>query len=112
MIEKSAATIPVASGAEAFLEQVRALGIVRYLFANTGTDHGPIIEALAKTAKEDPNDIQPLVVPHELAAVSMAHGYYNEEPDDLPGALQRALKAVKEERRQALVNVICRSPLA
>ncbi|MGH7835399.1 MAG: thiamine pyrophosphate-requiring protein [Candidatus Binatia bacterium] len=77
MIEKSAATIPVASGAEAFLEQVRALGIVRYLFANTGTDHGPIIEALAKTAKEDPNDIQPLVVPHELAAVSMAHGYYN-----------------------------------
>jgi acetolactate synthase-1/2/3 large subunit len=77
MIEKSAATIPVASGAEAFLEQVRSLGVVRYLFANTGTDHGPIIEALAKTAREDPNDIQPLVVPHELAAVSMAHGYYN-----------------------------------
>jgi acetolactate synthase-1/2/3 large subunit len=70
-------TIPVSSGAEAFLEQVRALGVVRYLFANTGTDHGPLIEALAKTAKEDPNDIQPIVVPHELAAVSMAHGYYN-----------------------------------
>jgi len=59
------------------LEQVRALGVVRYLFANTGTDHGPIIEALAKTAKEDPTDIQPIVVPHEMAAVSMAHGYYN-----------------------------------
>ena len=70
-------TVPVSSGAEAFLEQVRALGVVRYLFANTGTDHGPLIEALAKTAKEDPNDIQPIVVPHELAAVSMAHGYYN-----------------------------------
>jgi acetolactate synthase-1/2/3 large subunit len=70
-------TISVSSGAEAFLEQVRALGVVRYLFANTGTDHGPLIEALAKTAKEDPNDIQPIVVPHELAAVSMAHGYYN-----------------------------------
>jgi acetolactate synthase-1/2/3 large subunit len=70
-------SIPVASGAEAFLEQVRALGVVRYIFANTGTDHGPLIEALAKTAKEDPRDIQPIVVPHELAAVSMAHGYYN-----------------------------------
>jgi acetolactate synthase I/II/III large subunit len=70
-------TVRVSSGAEAFLEQVRALGVVQYLFANTGTDHGPLIEALAKTAKEDPNDIQPIVVPHELAAVSMAHGYYN-----------------------------------
>ncbi len=70
-------TIPVATGAEAFLAQAQALGCVRYLFANTGTDHGPLIEALAKMAKEDPRDIQPVVVPHELAAVSMAHGYYN-----------------------------------
>jgi acetolactate synthase-1/2/3 large subunit len=77
MGDKTAASIPVTSGAEAFLEQVRALGVVRYLFANTGTDHGPLIEALAKSATEDPNDIQPVVVPHELAAVSMAHGYYN-----------------------------------
>jgi acetolactate synthase I/II/III large subunit len=76
MADTSATSIPVSSGAEAFLAQVRALG-VRYLFANTGTDHGPIIEALARTAKEDPNDIQPIVVPHEIAAVSMAHGYYN-----------------------------------
>src|SRR4029077_9650675 len=76
MAEKNK-TVRVSTGAEAFLEQVRALGVVRYLFANTGTDHGPLIEALAKTAKEDPNDIQPIVVPHELAAVSMAHGYYN-----------------------------------
>ena len=35
-----------------------------------------------------------------------------EEPDQVPRALQRALKAVKEERRQALLNVICKSPLA
>jgi acetolactate synthase-1/2/3 large subunit len=77
MTESISSSVPVASGAEAFLEQVRALGVVRYIFANTGTDHGPLIEALAKTAKEDPLDIQPIVVPHELAAVSMAHGYYN-----------------------------------
>lgn len=77
MVGQGATTIPVSNGAEAFLEQVRALGAVRYLFANTGTDHGPIIEALAKTAKEEPTDLQPIVVPHEMAAVSMAHGYYN-----------------------------------
>jgi acetolactate synthase I/II/III large subunit len=70
-------SVPVATGAEAFLAQAQALGCVRYLFANTGTDHGPLIEALAKSAREDPRDIQPIVVPHELAAVSMAHGYYN-----------------------------------
>jgi acetolactate synthase-1/2/3 large subunit len=69
--------VAVATGAEAFLAQAQALGCVRYLFANTGTDHGPLIEALAKSAREDPRDIQPIVVPHELAAVSMAHGYYN-----------------------------------
>ena len=56
---------------------MRALGSVRYMFANTGTDHGPLIEAMARTAGEDPRDIRPIVVPHEQAAVSMAHGYYN-----------------------------------
>lgn len=77
MSKEKVKSLPVSTGAEAFLAHVRALGVVRYLFANTGTDHGPIIEALAKTATEDPNDLQPIVVPHELAAVSMAHGYYN-----------------------------------
>jgi len=70
-------TVPVSTGAEAFLAQMRALGSVRYMFANTGTDHGPLIEAMARMAGEDPRDIRPIVVPHELAAVSMAHGYYN-----------------------------------
>ena len=70
-------TVTVSTGAEAFLAQIRALGSVRYMFANTGTDHGPLIEAMARTAGEDPRDIRPIVVPHEQAAVSMAHGYYN-----------------------------------
>jgi acetolactate synthase-1/2/3 large subunit len=70
-------TVPVSTGAEAFLAQMRALGSVRYMFANTGTDHGPLIEAMARTAGEDPREIRPIVVPHEQAAVSMAHGYYN-----------------------------------
>jgi acetolactate synthase-1/2/3 large subunit len=33
-----------------------------------------------------------------------------EKADALPDALQRALKAVREERRQALLNVICKKP--
>ena len=39
MTEKSPRTIPVSSGAEAFLAQMKELGSVRYMFANTGTDH-------------------------------------------------------------------------
>src|SRR3970040_2511849 len=77
MAEKNTTTIPVSTGYEAYLEQVRALGVVRYMFATTGTDHGPLIEAMAKGGGEDPRGIRPIVVPHEMAAVSMAHGYYN-----------------------------------
>jgi acetolactate synthase-1/2/3 large subunit len=39
-----------------------------------------------------------------------AHGGYGERVDDpqqLLPALKRALKTVKEERRQAVLNVIC-----
>jgi len=35
-----------------------------------------------------------------------------EEPDQLPDAMAKALKVVKEEKRQALLNVICKNPLA
>ena len=77
MREKSIEEIPVANGAEAFLEQIRADGNVRFLFANTGTDHGPIIEALAKSEGVEGPGPRTILVPHELSAVSMAHGYYN-----------------------------------
>ena len=77
MADKTPATISVSSGAEAFLAQIKALGTMRYLFANTGTDHGPLIEALATRKQDESSDIQLIVVPHEMAAVSMAHGYYN-----------------------------------
>ena len=40
--------VTVANGAEAFLAQLNANPDVDYIFANTGTDHGPILEALAK----------------------------------------------------------------
>jgi len=31
-----------------------------------------------------------------------------ERPEELPGALRRALDVVRKERRQALVNLVCR----
>jgi acetolactate synthase I/II/III large subunit len=36
------------------------------------------------------------------------HGERVEDPAELPGALRRALRAVREEGRQAVLNVICR----
>jgi acetolactate synthase-1/2/3 large subunit len=36
------------------------------------------------------------------------HGERVEDPGELPGALRRALRAVREEGRQAVLNVICR----
>ncbi len=38
------------------------------------------------------------------------HGERVEDPEALPEALARALKVVNEERRQALLNVICKKP--
>jgi acetolactate synthase-1/2/3 large subunit len=51
--------------------------------------------------------------PHfELTAQACgAYATRVEEPEALPGALERALRVVKEEGRQALVNVICKNPL-
>jgi acetolactate synthase I/II/III large subunit len=47
----------------------------------------------------------------ELVAQSCgAHAERVEDPAALPGALRRALQVVREERRQALLNVISRKP--
>ena len=61
------------TGAEALLTGLKASGI-DYLFANAGTDFPSIIEAFAS---RDPDTMPtPVTVPHETAAVGMAHGYY------------------------------------
>ncbi|MDP6952145.1 MAG: thiamine pyrophosphate-binding protein, partial [Alphaproteobacteria bacterium] len=60
------------SAGEALLRRFKTLGI-DYLFANSGTDFPPLIEALAGgNADAMP---RPLVMPHEHAAMGMAHGY-------------------------------------
>ncbi|GEO85669.1 acetolactate synthase [Ciceribacter naphthalenivorans] len=49
---------------------------VDYVFANSGTDFPPIIEGLAEAAASGIDLPQAITIPHEHAAVGMAHGYY------------------------------------
>ena len=59
--------------AEAYLRRLAERG-VEHVFVNPGTDFAPIVEALSrKTGARYPRFIN---VPHENAAMSMAHGYY------------------------------------
>lgn len=60
--------------AEDYLDALAAHGI-DYLFVNPGTDFAPIIEAFARAARTNRPVPRPMVVPHEHAAVAMAHGY-------------------------------------
>ncbi|WP_099867640.1 thiamine pyrophosphate-requiring protein [Pararhizobium haloflavum] len=59
----------------ALLARMKALG-VDYIFANSGTDFPPIIEGLAEAEAKGMELPQALVMPHEAAAMGMAHGYY------------------------------------
>ena len=61
------------TGAEALLRALKRQGI-DYFLANAGTDFPPIIEALSRLGPDQAP--QPVTVPHETAAVAMAHGYY------------------------------------
>jgi len=60
--------------AEDYLDALAAHGI-DHLFVNPGTDFAPVIEAFARAARSNRAVPKPLVIPHENAAVSMAHGY-------------------------------------
>ncbi len=59
----------------ALLTRLKAIG-VDYIFANSGTDFPPIIEGLAEAAAKDLALPAAIVIPHENAAMGMAHGYY------------------------------------
>ncbi|WP_417607431.1 thiamine pyrophosphate-requiring protein [Primorskyibacter flagellatus] len=59
----------------AIFPRLKALG-VDYVFANSGTDFPPIIEGLAEAAAQGEDLPQAVVIPHEHAAMGMAHGYY------------------------------------
>ena len=60
----------------AFLEALAEAG-VKYVFANLGSDHPGLIEAVARAKAEGREDQFPqlVVCPHETVAMSAAHAY-------------------------------------
>jgi acetolactate synthase-1/2/3 large subunit len=68
-------TTPSITAGGAILVRLKAVG-VDYIFANSGTDFPPIIEGLAEAAAKKIALPKALVIPHENAAMGMAHGYY------------------------------------
>ncbi len=59
----------------AIFAQLKVLGI-EYVFANSGTDFPPIIEGLAEAKVKNIAVPEVVIIPHEHAAMGMAHGYY------------------------------------
>jgi acetolactate synthase-1/2/3 large subunit len=72
--EPQATTTTITAGG-ALLARLKVVG-VDYIFANSGTDFPPIIEGLAEAAAKDIALPRAVVIPHEHAAMGMAHGYY------------------------------------
>jgi acetolactate synthase-1/2/3 large subunit len=66
---------PSLTAGGALLARLKTIG-VDYIFANSGTDFPAIIEGLAEAAAKSVPLPQALVMPHEGAAMGMAHGYY------------------------------------
>jgi acetolactate synthase-1/2/3 large subunit len=61
--------------ADAYIRLLAERGI-DYLFANAGSDFGPIIEALAKAQATGARHPAPITCPHENTALHMAMGHY------------------------------------
>lgn len=68
-------TLRVETVAQAYLELLRDRGI-EYFLGNAGTDFASLVDGFARLQAEGRAVPRPLAVPHEFAAVSMAHGYY------------------------------------
>jgi len=62
------------SVADAYLDLLQDRG-VEYLFGNAGTDFGPLIDAYARRDAAGEASPRPIMVPHEVAGLAMAHGY-------------------------------------
>ncbi len=58
----------------AFLEALNEAG-VSYIFANWGSDHPALVEALAEARAHGRNTPQVITCPNEMVALSAAHGY-------------------------------------
>jgi acetolactate synthase-1/2/3 large subunit len=53
-------------------------------------------------------DLRPAVDFEMICRAAGGYGEKVERPEDLPQALTRALKVIETEKRQALINVICK----
>jgi len=62
------------SAAALLVETLREAG-VKYIFANFGSDHPAIIEALAADRERGIHTPAVIICPHEYSALSAAHGY-------------------------------------
>jgi acetolactate synthase I/II/III large subunit len=63
------------NAADRLLSALKQHGI-DYFLANAGTDFASIIEGFARAFEGGASVPRPITVPHENAAVAMAHGYY------------------------------------
>ncbi len=68
------ATPGITAGGAVFA-RLTQLGI-DMVFVNSGTDFPPVIEGLAEADAHEVDVPRAIVVPHEHAAMGMAHGYY------------------------------------
>jgi acetolactate synthase-1/2/3 large subunit len=75
MLDKSPQQASEMTAGAAMFTRLKALG-VDYVFCNSGTDFPPIIEGLAEASAKDQKLPEAIVIPHEHAAMGMAHGYY------------------------------------
>ena len=66
---------PTAGSAGALLVECAARRGVTHLFANFGSDHPAIIEALAQDRAHGIDTPTVILCPHEYSAMSAAHGY-------------------------------------
>jgi acetolactate synthase-1/2/3 large subunit len=65
-------------------------------------------EWAAKTDSMPLCDLKPSVDFEKICRAAGGYGQKVERPEDLPRALKRALKVIESEKRQALINVICK----
>ena len=64
----------------------------------------------ARTGQMPISDLDPAPDYELVCRASGGHAEKVEDPAALPDALARALKVVRDEKRQALLNVICKKP--
>src|SRR2546429_559896 len=73
--------------------------------------HGLAPDGFAvKTGSMVLSDLEPSPDYELVCRASGGHAERVEDPAELPRALRRALSVVREEKRQALLNVICKKP--